>query len=134
MTVSSARPDVLGPDPPQVIGSEAGRELADEPDRSPPAVPAPQHGEWVQVLNELTRQLDTGLLYDRDLDGIAEAVLRSSRPSPGAPGIGSGEPPARSCCRVNGDVPSGPTPLSGEVNKKLPRARPATERVRSSSS
>src|SRR3954464_2975776 len=31
----------------------------------------PRHTEWADVLHELGRQLDTGLLYDRDLAGIA---------------------------------------------------------------
>src|SRR4051794_23507785 len=35
---------------------------------------SPRHGEWVDVLHELTRQLDTGLLYDRDLAGMARAL------------------------------------------------------------
>jgi hypothetical protein len=39
-----------------------------------PVAKTPRRGDWVPLLHELARQLDTGRLYDRDLDGIAGAV------------------------------------------------------------
>jgi hypothetical protein len=39
-----------------------------------PKPSSPRRGGWVPLLQELTRQLDTGLLYDRDLRGLAQAV------------------------------------------------------------
>jgi hypothetical protein len=38
----------------------------------PPATP--KHTEWVGVLGELTRQLDTGAIYDRDLPAVTSAL------------------------------------------------------------
>ena len=38
------------------------------------------HTEWVDALNELARQLDTGAIYDRDLvaiTGALQAVLNA---------------------------------------------------------
>jgi hypothetical protein len=39
-----------------------------------PKPSSPRRGDWMRLLQELTRQLDTGLLYDRDLYGVAGAV------------------------------------------------------------
>ena len=41
----------------------------------PPSSPRPpKHGEWQDVLLELSRQLDRGALYDRDLSVVAGAL------------------------------------------------------------
>ena len=40
----------------------------------PPKPSSPRRGDWVRLLRELTRQLDTGQLYDGDLYGVAGAV------------------------------------------------------------
>jgi hypothetical protein len=34
----------------------------------------PRHDGWVEVLRELARQLDRGLLYDRDLPRVSGAL------------------------------------------------------------
>ncbi|WP_139306770.1 hypothetical protein [Modestobacter sp. DSM 44400] len=39
-----------------------------------PAGTTPRHDGWIDVLRELSRQLDRGLLYDRDLPGVASAL------------------------------------------------------------
>jgi hypothetical protein len=39
-----------------------------------PTETTPRHGEWIPVLNELSRQLDLGLLYNRDLPGLTRAL------------------------------------------------------------
>jgi hypothetical protein len=44
------------------------------PAKPAPKPSSPRRGDWVRLLQELTRQLDTGLLYDRDLYGVAGAV------------------------------------------------------------
>ncbi len=38
------------------------------------AVAPPKHGAWIDMLAELTRQLDTGQLYKRDLPALATAL------------------------------------------------------------
>lgn len=49
----------------------------------PAAEPStPTHGDWLPLLNELARQLDTGAIYHRDLDELTSAtdnVLHSLR-------------------------------------------------------
>jgi hypothetical protein len=43
----------------------------------PPATAAastPKHGEWKDVLLELSHQLDRGTVYDRDLPAMAGAL------------------------------------------------------------
>lgn len=39
-----------------------------------PPPPRPRHAEWVGVLTELARQLDTGDIYDRDLPELTGAL------------------------------------------------------------
>ena len=41
---------------------------------SPSVTRVPRHGDWADVLLELSRQLDRGLLYDRDLPLVAGAL------------------------------------------------------------
>jgi hypothetical protein len=36
----------------------------------------PRHGDWAAVLMELSRQLDRGLLYDRDLPVVAGVLCQ----------------------------------------------------------
>ena len=39
-----------------------------------PVARTPRHDDWVDVLHELGRQLDRGLVYDRDLPSITGAL------------------------------------------------------------
>jgi hypothetical protein len=39
-----------------------------------PAPRAPRHDDWPGLLRELSRQLDRGLVYDRDMPGVAGAL------------------------------------------------------------
>jgi hypothetical protein len=41
---------------------------------APTVVRAPRHDDWCGVLRELSRQLDRGLVYDRDMPGVASAL------------------------------------------------------------
>lgn len=47
-------------------------EIPVEKQALPPA--RPRHADWVGVLNELARQLDTGDIYDRDLPELTGAL------------------------------------------------------------
>lgn len=40
----------------------------------PRPIKAPRHGEWADLLQQLTGQIDCGLIYDRDLTALARAV------------------------------------------------------------
>jgi hypothetical protein len=39
-----------------------------------PVATRPRHADWIDVLRELGRQLDSGLVYDRDLPGVGGAL------------------------------------------------------------
>jgi hypothetical protein len=39
-----------------------------------PLVATPQHDDWIGLLRELGRQLDRGVVYNRDLPGLAPAL------------------------------------------------------------
>ncbi|MGZ4641018.1 MAG: hypothetical protein ACXVX8_02735 [Blastococcus sp.] len=39
-----------------------------------PVPPIPRHDDWIGLLRELSRQLDRGLVYNRDLPGVAGAL------------------------------------------------------------
>jgi hypothetical protein len=39
-----------------------------------PVIRTPRHNDWSGLLRELGRQLDRGLVYDRDLPGVANAL------------------------------------------------------------
>jgi hypothetical protein len=39
-----------------------------------PAPRTPRHDDWPGLLRELSRQLDRGLIYDRDMPGVASAL------------------------------------------------------------
>jgi hypothetical protein len=41
---------------------------------APTAPRTPRHDDWPGLLRELSRQLDRGLVYDRDMPGIASAL------------------------------------------------------------
>jgi hypothetical protein len=41
----------------------------------------PRGAEWAEVLEQLSRQLDDGRVYDRDLDDIRAALLRVNESS-----------------------------------------------------
>jgi hypothetical protein len=41
---------------------------------APTAPRTPRHDDWPGLLRELSRQLDRGLLYDRDMPGVAGAL------------------------------------------------------------
>jgi hypothetical protein len=38
-----------------------------------PVVATPRHDDWIGLLGELSRQLDRGIVYDRDLPGLTRA-------------------------------------------------------------
>ena len=65
----------------QKRAAESGRAAVEVVERvvTLPATPSvtrvPRHGDWADVLMELSRQLNRGLLYDRDLRMVA-GVLR----------------------------------------------------------
>jgi len=39
-----------------------------------PVAATPRHDAWIDLLGELSRQLDRGVVYDRDLPGLAPAL------------------------------------------------------------
>jgi len=39
-----------------------------------PVVATPRHNDWIELLRELSRQLDRGVVYDRDLPRLAPAL------------------------------------------------------------
>jgi hypothetical protein len=39
-----------------------------------PLVATPQHDDWIGLLRELSRQLDRGVVYNRDLPGLGPAL------------------------------------------------------------
>jgi hypothetical protein len=49
---------------------------AEQPARSTSAL-RPRHQQWVEVLDELAAQLDTGAIYDRDLTELTGALNRA---------------------------------------------------------
>ncbi len=42
-----------------------------------PVVATPRHNDWIELLGELSRQLDRGVVYDRDLPGLARALEKT---------------------------------------------------------
>jgi hypothetical protein len=54
------------------LGLSAVREVERRVEVEVPATPTRR--DWTSLLDELTRQLDDGRIYDRDLPGMAEAL------------------------------------------------------------
>jgi hypothetical protein len=79
----------------QKLAATSGRSAVEVVERlvEVPVPAAPGRRDWPRLLGELTRQLEDGRIYDRDLAALAEALLAATDACGRRGGTAAGHPP-----------------------------------------